>query len=257
MHRLKNVKDNEKEKTAALAPKTQAEPKQEDNWFSFTPLKKAEDKAETKNIFEVKSLIGEPKRKSLFEKSEPLKAPSEQIHEEKSNEQQSLNLLERKQKDISKKEDDYLLFDGKELTWYRNDRPLKSWTAMSGNKKYQDKKYTDVKNFGPLPEGNWNVNQDRYQNYDDQGWENKVLGLLKHGTWAGGKLTWGNHRVWLEPDKDTDNQGRTDLSIHGGWTFGSAGCIDLADGMDEFAEMYRKYGKNMKLKVRYAPNFGK
>ena len=48
-----------------------------------------------KNIFEPKSLIGEPKRKSLFDKSEPQKAPAEQFHEEK-----SLNLLERKQKDI-------------------------------------------------------------------------------------------------------------------------------------------------------------
>ena len=84
----------------ALAPKTQAEPKQEDNWFSFTPLKKAENRAKTENIFEVKSLIGEPKRKSLFDKSEPQKAPAEQIHEEKSNEQQSLNLLERKQKNL-------------------------------------------------------------------------------------------------------------------------------------------------------------
>ncbi len=67
-------------------------------------MKKAEDKAETKNIFEVKSLIGEPKRKSLFDKSEPLKAPSEQLPEEKSHEQKSLNLLERKQNAISKKE---------------------------------------------------------------------------------------------------------------------------------------------------------
>ena len=64
-------------------------------------MKKAEDKAETKNIFEVKSLIGEPKRKSLFDKSEPLKAPSEQLPEEKSREQQGQNLLERKQGDVS------------------------------------------------------------------------------------------------------------------------------------------------------------
>ena len=64
-------------------------------------MKKAEDKAETKNIFEVKSLIGEPKRKSLFDKSEPQRTPAEQIREEKSREEKSLNLLERKQGEVS------------------------------------------------------------------------------------------------------------------------------------------------------------
>ena len=168
------------------------------------------------------------------------------------------NLLEREKP----KKDDYLLFDGFKLTWYRNDQPLKSWKAMSGNKKYQDKKYTDFKNLGPLPEGVWNVNQDRYQNYDEQEFWKKPFNYTKYigfnkGQWSGGKPAWGNHRVWIEPDKETNSQGRTDLSIHGGWTLGSAGCIDLADGMDEFAEMYRKYGKNMKLKVKYFLNFGK
>ena len=93
------LKQNEKEKVVALAPKTQAKPKENDDW-SFEPLKKTENRAKTENIFAPKSLIGEPKRKSLFEKSEPLKAPSEQIHEEKSREQQSLNLLERKEKNL-------------------------------------------------------------------------------------------------------------------------------------------------------------
>ena len=229
------LKQNEKEKETALAPKNQAKPKENNDLFSFTPLKKTEKKEDNWSF-------------------EPQKAPAEQFHEEK-----SLNLPERKQKNISKKEDDYLLFDGKELTWYRNDRPLKSWTAMLGNKKYQDKKYTDVKNLGPLPEGVWNVNQDRYQNYDETQTTitQNVKNYLWRGQWKGGKPAWGNHRVWVEPDKSTDNQGRTDLSIHGGWTFGSAGCIDLADGMDDFADMYRKYGKNMKLKVKYSPNFGK
>jgi len=166
-----------------------------------------------------------------------------------------VNLLERNKENS----DDYLLFDGFRLTWYRNNKPLKSWKAMSGNKNYQDKKYTGLKNLGPLPEGTWNVNQDKYQNYDET--QTAIIQNIKNylggGQWKGGKPTWGNHRVWLEPDKETKTKGRTDLSIHGGWTFGSAGCIDLADGIDDFADMYQKYGKNIKLKVKYAPNFGK
>ena len=31
--------------------------------------------------------------------------------------------------------------------------------------------------------------------------------------------------------------------------------IDLAGGMDDFAKMYRTYGKDMKLIVKYADDF--
>ena len=231
-------------------------PKQEYSWLNNkaekqeNPRENGDTKVETRKDFisPVFRKTTEAKTTNLLQKA---------VNRDRSTEQKVNKILRN-----DKKEDDCLLFDGNKLTWYRNDKPLKSWKAMSGNKEYQDKKYTATKNVGPLPEGVWNVNQDKYQNYDDQEfWEKpfnytRYIGFNK-GQWSGGKPAWGHHRVWLEPDKDTDSQGRTDLSIHGGWTFGSAGCIDLADGMDDFAEMYRKYGKNMKLKVKYSPNFGK
>ena len=41
------------------------------------------------------------------------------------------------------------------------------------------------------------------------------------------------------------------------WTLVLPDVLTLLGGMDDFAEMYRKHGKNMKLKVKYSPNFGK
>lgn len=130
---------------------------------------------------------------------------------------------------------------------------------MSGRIEYQDKKYTSLKNLGPVPEGVWHVNQDRFQNYDETQTTTmqNIKNYLGGGQWKGGKSIWGNNRVWIEPAKGTDSQGRTALSIHGGSSLGSAGCIDLADGMDDFTYMYRTYGRDIKLKVKYPPSFGK
>ena len=71
------------------------------------------------------------------------------------------------------------------------------------------------------------------------------------GKWRGGKDSWGNNRIWLEPAQGTDNKDRTGLSIHGGKEYGSGGCIDLTDKMDEFTDKFKKYGHDMILNVKY------
>ena len=195
------------------------------------------------------------------------------------------SLLEREKP----KKDDYLLFDGFSLTWYRNDKPLKSWKAMSGNAdpKYQKKSNQGLSNYGPLPEGVWDVKQSQYQSMEDEKYDNyraelrnKTANLLdvtnrsagkflnkagiisgnklinkKFGNWSGGYDSWGDYRIWLYPAKGTDAKNRSGLAIHGGATYGSDGCIDLATKVDEFMKMYRKYGKDMKLIVKYADDF--
>jgi Protein of unknown function (DUF2778) len=45
---------------------------------------------------------------------------------------------------------------------------------------------------------------------------------------------WGNYRVTIHPYLQTVTYGRGGFFIHGGATFGSAGCVDLAFGMDDF-----------------------
>ena len=39
--------------------------------------------------------------------------------------------------------------------------------------------------------------------------------------------------------------------LHGGSTLGSSGCIDIANGMDEFTKDYQEYGADMLLNVHY------
>lgn len=123
---------------------------------------------------------------------------------------------------------------------------------MSGKSDYQCKEYDVIKSKGPLPEGKWLVRQSQLQNfYKDQSRFNQKFGKYGVGNWPGGKDSWGNNRVWLEPAKGTDNKNRTNLSIHGGKEYGSSGCIDLTDKMDEFTDRFKKYGHDMVLNVKY------
>ncbi|MCC7046674.1 MAG: hypothetical protein IT562_08185 [Alphaproteobacteria bacterium] len=73
----------------------------------------------------------------------------------------------------------------------------------------------------------------------------------KWGTWPGGSIAWGGHRVRIKPEAATETYGRTGFSIHGGAVPGSAGCIDLTRSIDPFVKMFRDYGKDLKLYVDY------
>lgn len=77
----------------------------------------------------------------------------------------------------------------------------------------------------------------------------QIKNNLGGGKWRGGKDSWGNNRIWLEPAQGTDNKDRTGLSIHGGKEYGSGGCIDLTDKMDDFTDKFKKYGHDMILNV--------
>lgn len=158
-------------------------------------------------------------------------------------------------KELSRNKPSRLDFNGKELSWYEDDNRVASWKGMSGKPDYQCKEYDTVKNKGPLPEGKWLVRQSQLQNfYKDQSKTDQAIskyGIGVFGKWRGGKDSWGNNRIWLEPAKGTDNKNRTNLSIHGGKEFGSSGCIDLTDKMDEFTNRFKTYGHDMILDVRY------
>lgn len=69
--------------------------------------------------------------------------------------------------------------------------------------------------------------------------------------WPGGTDSWGNIRTWLTPLVGTNTYGRSDFSIHGGKTPGSAGCIDLTNKNNSFHNWLQSYGKPIKLNVKY------
>lgn len=155
-----------------------------------------------------------------------------------------------------------LNFDGQKLDWVENDQVTKSWPAMSGDKDYQSRDYTGLKNKGPIPEGSWYLRQQNLQNFDDLPTIDKAISYVGSvtklagkplGKWPGVNIAWGNHRIPLEAGEETNTMGRTNIFLHGGNRLGSAGCIDLAGNMDKFTEDYRDYGRDMRLNVRY-PN---
>ncbi len=158
-------------------------------------------------------------------------------------------------KELSRNKPSRLDFNGKELSWYEDDNRVASWKGMSGKPDYQCKEYDSIKNKGPLPEGKWLVRQAQHQNFyknqseTEQNISKYSLGIF--GKWRGGQNAWGNNRIWIEPAKGTDNKNRTDLSIHGGKEYGSGGCIDLTDKMDEFTKRFKNYGHDMILNVKY------
>lgn len=80
-------------------------------------------------------------------------------------------------------------------------------------------------------------------------------GHLNRGKWPKLESAWGNSRTFLQ-HKAGDNpafnhRGKNDFSIHGGSVPGSAGCVDLTDQMDAFADFYKKTGEAADLIVSY------
>lgn len=157
-----------------------------------------------------------------------------------------------------------LYFNGKRLTYEKDGSARLFWHAESGRRGYQTKQYQHTPYVDPIPEGRYDVRQDRFQNFDDRPkqlrsiedakqmpYVKEILGKYKKGPWKGGKASWGNHRIWLEPSASNNMGKRGKMAIHGGTTPGSGGCIDLGNEMDDFAEWYKKHGKNISLDVQY------
>jgi hypothetical protein len=161
-------------------------------------------------------------------------------------------------------------FNGEILTVLKADPPggpvspglysvWRSWRAVSGRPGYQRKGYQHVRDTGPIPEGRYLVRQTKLQLMtivDD------MVGTLgsplseairgrKVGAWPGGSIAWGVHRVELEPFPGTNTFGRKNFFIHGGTSYGSAGCIDLAMRMHEFVHFLRTAGDDVIVKVEY------
>ncbi|WP_237113872.1 tlde1 domain-containing protein [Pseudoalteromonas rubra] len=142
-------------------------------------------------------------------------------------------------------------FNGKKLKWIDDEGNVKKeWDAVSG----RDGATADqqnVKDVGPIPEGEYYVEQHRLQDWESLPDEYKLAAIMKAGPWPGGKIAWGEHRVWLSPEYGTETYGRSGFSIHGGMYPGSAGCIDLTSNMSDFVRYFKSYNQDIILKVNY------
>jgi hypothetical protein len=114
-----------------------------------------------------------------------------------------------------------LLFDGFYLKLLIAGDVNCAWHARSGRPVDDWFDYTPARQRvcreGPIPEGQYWIRPDQM-----------ASGLV-------GVEAWGNFRITIHRVPETATFGRGGFFIHGGKTFGSAGCIDLAGGMDQFA----------------------
>jgi hypothetical protein len=147
-----------------------------------------------------------------------------------------------------------LLYNG-ELLYWQQEGNNQQWPAYSGTRYYWENKKFDTeaqakKDEGPIPEGSYLVPIQRLQRRPDDLFE-ELKGRIFRGAWPGWERSWGDYRVWLEPQSGTNTYGRGGFSIHGGSEPGSVGCIDLVENMNIFVQKLYRYGKDMVLKVEY------
>jgi|GEM_PF-5159944 len=153
----------------------------------------------------------------------------------------------------------HLKFDGRYLKLYHGEDVIEEWPAVSGQENFGSAKDQNKVDYGPIPEGTYDIKMSRYQNISGKNAVAGALGKLrgeKMGEWPGSVPAWGWERVWADPTKETENSGltfgRKDMAIHGGWTRGSAGCIDLTSNMSRFARAFWDLGLDLKLYVDYS-----
>lgn len=81
-----------------------------------------------------------------------------------------------------------------------------------------------MKDTGPIPEGTYWINPAQ---------------ISKAG-WLRNTAAWGDYRITIHPFTTTETYNRGGFFIHGGWKFGSKGCIDLATHMNRFISDLKK-----------------
>lgn len=83
-----------------------------------------------------------------------------------------------------------LTFNGSSLCWVWLDGSTAPvcWTAVSGRSGYQTKKHQNLKDKGPLPEGEWLVAQGKYQLMPNRNVFEQAINELGRGGWPGGRV---------------------------------------------------------------------
>ncbi len=168
--------------------------------------------------------------------------------------------------------EELLTFDGSNLTFHTQSKSQEgnltlhseTFSAVSGRQKsdgtFDYSKEAQASPFsGPLPEGDYSVNPSAIQWWSDQSFITKTAALVRKGSWPGGTVSWGQARVWLNPQNvDVTNPAtggsvqRSNFSIHGGAFPGSAGCIDCTtNDRPFFNKLSQSQSSSIRLRVKY------
>ncbi|MCD6544019.1 MAG: RHS repeat-associated core domain-containing protein, partial [Flavobacteriaceae bacterium] len=169
--------------------------------------------------------------------------------------------------------DELLMFNGEQLHFFTQSENedgelvlgLDSFDSVSGREEEGSFNYSEERQAtndeGPIPEGDYSIAPSKIQYYSDLSIIQKAYSFIDSGEWPGGKFAWGKNRVWINPSAvDVVNPvtgetvTRTNMSIHGGSSPGSAGCIDCHKNADKFFNKLRQSrSKSIRLRVIY-PN---
>jgi len=123
----------------------------------------------------------------------------------------------------SRSDEILLSFDGRFLTMHGPNG--RSYSAASGRPSngrsfdYSPSRYR-LSSEGPIPPGRYWINP-------SQTWTNHWYNVASRDAW-------GDHRVTIHVYPGTETYGRGGFFIHGGTHPGSAGCINLHSGMEDF-----------------------
>jgi len=140
-----------------------------------------------------------------------------------------------------------LFFQGNLLQWLSESGTIESWKAISGipvaGSTQTDKQ--NSKDEGPIPEGWWYVDPSESMSIIRP--EN-IVDFLR---WIYKDKSYGGWYTPIHPLDGTETYGRDGFQIHGGWDFGSIGCVDLATGIRDFSSKFETHNKVMLLHVEY------
>ena len=108
----------------------------------------------------------------------------------------------------------------------KSGKVLYSTPMTSGALGYTDAEFEGVKNKGVIPKGLYWIdpNTSYYENNP---------GNIRNFDYDIGQVSWGSGKLRLFPDKSTNTKGRSNFTIHGGGSPGSAGCIKITNLSDK------------------------
>jgi hypothetical protein len=61
----------------------------------------------------------------------------------------------------------YLKFDGRYLRLHDGDNVVKEWPGVSGKENFGSRRDQEKRNYGPIPEGTYDIKQSRYEKMDE------------------------------------------------------------------------------------------
>ncbi len=158
---------------------------------------------------------------------------------------------------------DSLLYNGTQVIWTDNKGFKTIYGGTSGLEKYQNSKYQNMKDKGPIPEGNYIIDlmldPNRIVELNPKTYQALAAsGVQKLPTTFNGEEIktpgWGTMRARLSEQAGNITFGRGNFYIHNSHKGYSSGCIEVGPGFFPRLENYAKNYGSISLTVKYPSN---